>query len=264
MRTCTLICGDSPVVISLPHVGTQLPEELLPQLSAPARALPDTDWHVDQLYDFAFADGYTVLRALYSRYLIDLNRPPDDAPLYPGSNTSGLCPTLDFAGAPIWTAGAAPVPPQEVARRLRCYWEPYHAELAARLAAAQARHGYAVLIDGHSIRSRVPRLFAGRLPDINVGTADGAACSAALRTRAQQQLLAQARFSHVLDGRFKGGYITRHYGRPDAGVHALQIELAQCAYMNEESPAYTRSRATPLRELLRSLLAALAETAAAA
>ncbi|MFO1409567.1 MAG: N-formylglutamate deformylase [Steroidobacteraceae bacterium] len=262
VRTHTLVRGDSPVVISLPHVGTLLPGELAPRLAAAARALPDTDWHVDQLYDFAFECGYTVLRALYSRYLIDLNRPPDDAPLYPGSNTSGLCPTLDFAGAPIWGAGDAPVPPAEVAQRLRHYWEPYHAALAAQLAAARERHGYALLIDGHSIRSRLPRLFAGRLPDLNLGTADGAACSAALRARAQQLLFAQGRFTHVLDGRFKGGYITRHYGRPAGGVHAIQIELAQCAYMDEGSPAYTRERAAPLRALLRTLLEALADTAA--
>ena len=261
VRTFTLIRGDSPVVISLPHVGTQLPEELRPQLTEAARALPDTDWHVDQLYDFAFESGYTVLRALHARYLIDLNRPPDDAPLYPGSNTSGLCPTLDFSGAPLWRTGPSPVPPEEVRRRLSRYWEPYHAELAARIEAARARHGFALLIDGHSIRSRVPRLFAGRLPDINLGTADGTACATALRTRAQQLLYAQGRFTHVLDGRFKGGYITRHYGRPDAGVHALQIELAQCAYMDEASPAYTRRRAEPLRALLRALLAALAEAA---
>jgi N-formylglutamate deformylase len=263
VRTHTLIRGDSPVVISLPHVGTLLPDELVPGLSAAARALPDTDWHVDQLYDFAFESGYTVLRALHSRYLIDLNRPPDDAPLYPGSNTSSLCPTLDFAGAPIWSAGDTPVPEAEVARRLRLYWEPYHAALAAQLAAARERHGHALLIDGHSIRSHLPRLFSGRLPDVNLGSADGAACSAALRARAQQLLFAQGHFTHVLDGRFKGGYITRHYGRPAAGVQAMQIELAQCAYMDEASPAYTRKRAGPLRELLRTLIVALAATAAA-
>lgn len=263
VRNYTLIRGDSPVVISLPHVGTLLPGELQPQLTATARTLPDTDWHVDQLYDFAFESGYTVLRALHSRYLIDLNRPPDDAPLYPGSNTSGLCPVLDFAGAPIWECGTEPVAPGEVARRLRLYWEPYHAELAACVAAAHARHGYALLIDGHSIRSHVPRLFTGRLPDINIGTAGGTACSTDLRMRVQELLFAQGRFTHVLDGRFKGGHITRHYGQPSAGVHALQIELAQCAYMDEASPAYARGRATPLRELLRALLAALAEAAAA-
>jgi N-formylglutamate deformylase len=260
-RTHTLIHGHTPLVISLPHVGTLLPEELLPELSDTARAFPDTDWHVDQLYDFAFEAGYTVLRALHSRYLIDLNRPPDDAPLYPGSNTSGLCPTLDFAGQPLWRDGAAPTP-VEVTRRLRLYWEPYHAELAAQLAAARERHGHALLIDAHSIRSRVPRLFAGRLPDVNIGTANGTACASRLRARLQQVLFAQGRFTHVLDGRFQGGYITRHYGRPTQGVHAVQIELAQCAYMDEASPAYTRSRAEPLRTLLRALLQALTESAA--
>jgi N-formylglutamate deformylase len=263
VRVYTLIRGHSPLVISLPHVGTLLPDDIAPLLTDAARALPDTDWHVDQLYDFAFESGYTVLRALHSRYVIDLNRPPDDAALYPESNTSGLCPTLDFAGAPIYRAGPEPLPPAEVARRLALYWHPYHAELAAQLDAARRRHGYALLIDGHSIRSQVPRLFDGRLPDINIGTVDGRSCAPALRAKLQQALFTQGRFTHVLDGRFKGGHITRHYGQPLAGVHAIQIELAQCAYMNEASPAFTRGRAGPLRELLRQLLRELLATAAA-
>jgi N-formylglutamate deformylase len=262
-RDYTLIRGHSPLVISLPHVGTLLPEDIAPLLTDAARALPDTDWHVDQLYDFAFEATYTLLRAQYSRYVIDLNRPADDAALYPGSNTSGLCPTLDFAGAPIYRAGPAPLPAGEVARRLAIYWQPYHAELAAQLDAARRRHGYALLIDGHSIRSHVPRLFDGRLPDINIGTDDGRACAPALRAKLQQALFAQGRFTHVLDGRFRGGYITRHYGQPLAGVHAIQIELAQCAYMDEASPAYTRARAEPLRALLRQLLRELLEAASA-
>lgn len=263
VRDYTLIRGHSPLVISLPHVGTLLPDDIALLLTDAARALPDTDWHVDQLYDFAYGSGHTVLRALYSRYVIDLNRPPDDAPLYPGSNTSGLCPTLDFAGAPIYRAGPASLPAAEITRRLHLYWEPYHAELAAQLDAARRRHGYALLVDGHSIRSHVPRLFEGRLPDVNIGTDGGRACAPALRARVQQLLFSQGAFSHVLDGRFKGGYITRHYGAPLAGVHAVQIELAQCAYLDEPSPAYTRARAEPLRALLQRLLQALLETAAA-
>ncbi len=263
VRDYTLIRGHTPLVISLPHVGTLLPDDIAALLSDAARSLPDTDWHVDQLYDFAFESGYTLLRALHSRYVIDLNRPPDDAALYPGTNTSGLCPTLDFAGAPIYRAGPVPLSAAEIARRRTLYWEPYHAELAAQLDTARRRHGYALLIDGHSIRSHVPRLFDGRLPDINIGTADGRSCAPALRAKLQQSLFTQGRFSHVLDGRFKGGYITRHYGQPSAGVHAIQIELAQCAYMDEASPAYTRARAEPLRALLQQLLGELSETAAA-
>ena len=177
-RVSTLIHGRTPLVISLPHVGTMLPDDIAPLLSDAARALPDTDWHVDQLYDFAFESGYTLLRALHSRYVIDLNRPPDDAALYPGSATSGLCPMLDFAGNPIYRTASTALPPEEVARRLRLHWEPYHAELAAQLDAARRRHGFALLIDGHSIRSHVPRLFAGRLPDISIGTAEGRSCAA--------------------------------------------------------------------------------------
>jgi N-formylglutamate deformylase len=251
----TLIRGHSPLVLSLPHVGTVVPEDIAAQLTPAALALPDTDWHVDQLYDFAFEAGHTVIRAINSRYVIDLNRPSDDAALYPaGSNTSGLCPTLDFAGNPLYRTGIASLAPEEIARRVATYWMPYHTELAAQIEAARKRHGHALLIDGHSIRSQVPRLFEGRLPDINIGTADGRSCSAAVRAGIREMLDAESAFSHVIDGRFKGGHITRHYGAPRAGVHAIQIELAQCAYMSEDSPAYNRARALPMQAQLRSML----------
>ena len=257
--THTLQQGDAPLVISVPHAGTAVPQDLVPQLTPLALTIPDTDWHVGELYDFAPALGATMIVARYSRYLIDLNRPPDDAALYAQSAQTGLCPTQSFAGEALYVAGAAPSGTAEIERRRRRYWQPYHDALRAQLDAVRARHGYALLLDAHSIRSVVPRLFAGRLPDINVGTFDARSCAGAVIDAVRARLLAAPRWSHVFDGRFKGGYITRHCGRPDLGVHALQIELAQCSYMDESGTVYEAGRAAPLRELLRQVIAALLE-----
>ncbi|MBS0396595.1 MAG: N-formylglutamate deformylase, partial [Proteobacteria bacterium] len=213
------------------------------------------DWHVERLYAFARDAGASWLEPSLSRYVVDLNRPPDDAALYPGQVSTGLCPTHSFDGEPLY-AGPVPQAP-EVGERRRRYWQPYHDALAGLLAEARARHGHAVLLDAHSIRSRVPRLFDGRLPDVNLGSHDGRACAPGLIAGVTGVLGAQSRFSHVLDGRFKGGYITRHYGRPDLGVHALQIELAQAAYMEEPLGAYDERRAAPLRALLEQVVASL-------
>jgi N-formylglutamate deformylase len=247
--------GSAPLVISLPHSGTLLPDELRTRLTPAALRLEDTDWHVERLYRFARETGAAWLEAQNSRYLIDLNRPPDDASLYPGQLSTGLCPAATFAGEPLYRD--APPTAAEVAARRQRYWEPYHAALRELLDAARARHGFAVLLDAHSIRSEVPRLFAGRLPDVNLGTADGRACDPRLATALVARLAGQSSFSHVLNGRFKGGHITRAYGRPEQGVHAVQFELAQAAYMDEQSLRFEEARAAPLGALLRLLVAEL-------
>ena len=247
--------GTTPLVISLPHVGTELPPDIAARMTERGRAVEDTDWHVDRLYDFARAAGAAWLRPRLSRYVVDLNRPPGDEALYPGQPSTGLCPALSFDGTALYVA--APPDAAEVARRREHYWAPYHAALAELLAEARSGFGFAVLLDGHSIRSHVPRLFPGRLPDINVGTNDGRACSGALASAVVKRLAAQARFTHVLDGRFKGGYITRGYGAPATGVHALQIELAQAAYMDEAGTSFDAAHAAPLVEVLRGVVAAL-------
>ena len=254
-RILDLIPGKSSLVISLPHVGTGIPAEVAEVMAPRAAELEDTDWHVDQLYGFARASGASWLQAHLSRYVIDLNRPPGDEALYPGQASTGLCPALTFAGLPLY-AGEPP-DAAELGRRRASYWAPYHAALAQLLAASQRRHGFAVLLDAHSIRGEVPRLFAGRLPDINVGTNGGRSCAPALASAVMTRLGAQDRFSHVLDGRFKGGYITRAYGQPDRGVHALQIELAQRAYMDEAGHDFEPARAAPLAAVLGSVVEAL-------
>ena len=220
-----------------------------------ARTVPDTDWHVEQLYAFARAAGAAWLEASLSRYVIDLNRPPDDAALYPGQLSTGLCPAQSFTGAPLYAAAAPDA--AEIATRRTHYWEPYHVRLGALLAEARARHGYAVLLDAHSIRSQVPRLFTGRLPDINVGSNDGWSCAGELSAAVMDVVAAAPGFTSVLDGRFKGGFITRHYGHPAQGVHALQIELVQAAYMDESATEYEPVRASPLVAVLERVVAVL-------
>lgn len=255
MEIFSLYRGHAPLLISLPHDGEDLPPDVLSRLTSDARRLPDTDWHVGRLYDFARELGASILRPRYSRYLIDLNRPPDDLSLYPGQNTTGLCPTIEFNGAPLYEPGQAPTP-EEVAQRVERYWKPYHEAVRAELTRLRDAHGRVVLWEGHSIRSEVPYLFAGRLPDFNLGTAAGNSCSPALQQRLEAVLAAQQGYSWVANGRFKGGYITRHFGRPQDGIDAVQLELAQCNYMDEDSFAYDPVRAVPTQAVIRSLLQA--------
>lgn len=248
-----LLPGTSRLLISIPHAGTHVPEPLAARLTETARALPDTDWHVPRLYEVAGALGATVLIATHSRYVIDVNRPPDDAPLYLGLAGSGLCPVESFAGEPVWRAGEAP-DAAEIAARLDRYWRPYHQQLAATLAALRARHGSAVLWDAHSIASRVPRLFAGELPVFNIGTNHGRACDPALAGRLLRHALEISEYSALLDGRFTGGYITRHYGDPAGGVNAIQLELAQRSYMDEATGEFLPQRAERVGRVIRALL----------
>ena len=256
----TLRRGNTPLLLSLPHVGHELPEELHEAYVPRALRSEDTDWHLERLYDFAHELDLNVIVPRYSRYLIDLNRPPDDTPMYPGAANTELCPTRFFTGEPLYREGRAP-DAAEVERRRRLYWQPYHDALRAELDRLRERWGHALLFDGHSIQSELPWLFDGRLPDLNLGTADGKSCAPSLRAALQQALEAQQEqgFSQVVDGRFKGGYITRHYGRPTERVHAVQLEKCQCLYMDEgrgegASFEFDEARADRLRPVLRQLL----------
>ena len=247
--------GDAPLLVSLPHDGTALPDDVAARMLPAARAVPDTDWFVSRLYAFARGLGASVLVPRYSRYVVDLNRPPDDVSLYPGQNTTGLCPAVRFDGEPVYLPGHAPGP-NEVRARVETYWRPYHDALAEELARLRARHGRALLWEGHSIRGTVPFLFEGRLPDLNLGTAAGASCRPAVQARLEAALAAQSAYSWVANGRFKGGYITRHYGQPAQGVDAVQLELAQSTYMDEDAVRYDEGRAAALQPLLGTLLRA--------
>jgi N-formylglutamate deformylase len=259
--TCTLHRGTTPLLVSLPHVGTVIPDDLAPAFVPRALAAEDTDWHLAEVYSFARALGASVVVPTLSRYVVDLNRPPENAPMYPGANNTELVPTRFFSGEPLYREGRAP-DDAEVARRVRTYWQPYHDAIGGELARLRERHGYALLWDGHSIQAELPWLFAGRLPDLNLGTASGASCAPALRDSVMGVLAAQRSFSHVTDGRFKGGYITRRYGRPGERIHAVQLEMTLSAYMDERRAALPAAppdtgKLALLQPVLRALLQAM-------
>ncbi|QDT38237.1 N-formylglutamate deformylase [Stratiformator vulcanicus] len=248
--------GDSPLILSMPHSGVELPPGLASRFHAHAVALPDTDWHIPRLYDFATGLDATIIRANYSRYVIDLNRPPSGESLYPGQATTDLCPTTTFGGDPLYEKGEEPSDAQ-IAKRRENYWEPYHLAIANEIKRVKAAHGYAVLYDCHSIASEVPRLFEGTLPVLNLGTAKSTSCDPVIE-RLVAKALSESEFNSVLNGRFVGGYITRNYGQPGDGVHAVQMEIGQDAYMNRgPGYQYREDRAESLRDVLKTLLLAL-------
>jgi len=255
MPTFTLHQGHMPLLVSLPHNGSEIPGDIRAVLRPSAQAAPDTDWFVDRLYAFAREMGASVLVPRYSRYVIDLNRPPDDVSLYPGQNTTGLCPRTAFTGEPIYLDGKEPDAETVVHRRAQ-YWQPYHAALQAELQRLKRQHGRVLLWEGHSIRPELPFLFDGRLPDFNLGTADGRSFPDAGLRRLEAVLSAQSDYSWVSNGRFKGGYITRHYAAPADRIHALQLELAQSAYMDASMTAFDAVRAAPVQALLERLMRA--------
>ncbi len=255
--------GDAPLIVSLPHTGTDIPLFIEARLVSPWLARKDTDWWVHRLYDFAVDLGATVIRTALSRTVIDVNRDPSGASLYPGQATTELCPTSTFDGEALYRAGEGP-DEAEIALRRRLYFDPYHDALGAEIARLKKQHGAVVLYEAHSIRSRIPRLFEGELPNFNIGTNSGKGCDSALTAAVETACDASA-FSRVTDGRFKGGYTTRRYGRPRQRVHAIQMELACRGYMDDTpgpvgpgawpSP-YDPVAAEPMRAVLLSILQA--------
>lgn len=253
----TVETGIGPLVLSMPHCGTAIPADIAGRLNEIGRAVPDTDWWIDRLYDFAGELSATVIRARLSRYVIDVNRDPSGVSLYPGQATTGLCPTTTFDGAPIYRPGGEP-DAAEIARRRELWFAPYHAVLAHAIEATRRRHGYCLLYDCHSIRSVVPRLFPGTLPVFNIGTNGGLSCAPEIARAVTAACAASEQHDHVVDGRFKGGWITRHHGRPTGGVEAVQMELAQRAYMYEAPPwQFDPMAANRLRPVLRHALEAM-------
>ncbi len=253
MEIFTLHQGTAPLLVSVPHDGTFVPDDIAQRLTPAARRVPDTDWHIARLYAFARELGASMIVPTHSRYVVDLNRSEDDVSLYPGQNTTGLCPVVRFSGEPVYLQGREPTP-DEIAERVERYWRPYHQALRMELDRLRAVHGRAVLWEGHSIRGELPFLFQGRLPDMNLGTAGGTSCSPALQQRLEAVLAGQEEFDSVVNGRFKGGHITRHYGDPASGIEAVQMETSQRAYMDEASFAYNEAKAARAQALIRRLL----------
>ena len=248
--------GQGPLIVSIPHAGTEIPDDIIPDLTSLDRARYDADLYIDKLYAFAAGMGATIFRTTISRTVIDMNRDPSGASLYPGMATTDLCPLTTFDGEPLWREGRAP-DAAEIARRREMYFDPYHTALQAEIERLRAIHPTVVLYEAHSIRSHVPMLFDGELPQFNIGTNSGAACSPELA----DAVAGQCSVSQVVDGRFKGGWTTRHYGRPEAGVHAIQMELAMRTYMPEVAaelwpPAWDEERAEPCKNILRHVMAA--------
>lgn len=241
--------GDSPVILAMPHGGTFVPDDIFARLNARGQELADTDWHIDQLYA-GLLPSATVVAANFHRYVIDANRGPEDASLYPGQNTTGLCPVTDFDGQPIWLIAPDA---DEIALRRAAYHAPYHAALAEQIARIRALHGIAILYDCHSIRSSIPFLFDGTLPIFNVGTNGGASCAQSVSDAVFTPCFAPK----VLNGRFKGGWTTRHYGQPDQGVHAIQMEIAQRAYLSAEQAPWAYDPTNPTRAALGVILNSL-------
>ena len=246
--------GSSALIVSMPHAGTFIPHSIGRGLSDCAARRPDTDWHLPRLYDFLDTLGATVIVATHSRYVVDVNRPPDGANLYPGRDTPRLCPIDTFHSEPLYRGGLVP-DAAAVAGRVDAVWRPYHRRLASEIQRVRGEHGAAIVWDAHSIVSEIPRLFEGRLADFNLGTAGGASCDPRLASALLAALTRRMGFTAVLDGRFKGGYITRRYGDPARGVHAIQLEMAEAVYMDERSPfAFRRELADRIRPILREQL----------
>lgn len=259
----TLHRGTAPILVSMPHIGTEIPDDLRDRYVPRALGVEDTDWHLARLYDWLAPMGASVLQPRYSRYVIDLNRPPDDAPMYPGASNTELCPTRFFTGDPLYRPGGEP-DAAERDRRRAMYWQPYHDALRAELDRIRGLHGFAVLWDAHSIRSRIPWLFEGELPALNIGTASEASADPKITRAVANAARRHPAFTHAVNGRFKGGYITRHYGRPAEHVHAVQLEMCQNLYMAEEAPfAYDEALAARSRPVVRELLLAALVTAEA-
>lgn len=254
--------GHLPLLVSMPHVGTQVPAAIAARFTPEALSLADTDWHLPRLYNFLAAMGASQLVAINSRYVIDLNRDPSGVPLYPGADNTELCPLSTAQREPIYLPGQAP-DADEVAERTATYWQPYHDKLAEALAEIKARHGYALLFEAHSIKSVLPRFFDGRLPDINLGTADQASADPLIGPALLETAHGFPAYSAVLNGRFKGGYITRHHGRPAERVHAVQLELAWRTYMDEGgSFSFDEAAASSVRPALRALVSRLVDLGA--
>jgi len=256
--TYTLVKGTVPLLISMPHNGEKIPQDIAETMVPEALKVPDTDWHKDKLYDFAKAMGAYIIMPEYNRYVIDLNRDPNGVDLYPGANSTELCPTTAFDLSPLYLDGKTP-DENEIQRRIKTYWQPYHQALTDTLADIKVQFGRAVLLEAHSILSHVPRFFEGQLPDFNFGSANGASCAPELMDKVQS--LDYAPYSMVSNGRFKGGFITRHFGRPEQDIHALQLELSQRTYMNEPSPEYNETLAAEVKPKLQALVSSLIEFA---
>lgn len=250
----TLSKGQTPILISMPHNASEIPSDLKAHMQDYAQLSPDTDCFVDRLYEMAAEMGIGILKPHYSRYVIDLNRPPDDTNLYPGADTTGLCPVTCFDRRPIYLPGQEPTQ-QEIQHRIQAYWQPYHQALQTETQRLYDLFGTVLVYDAHSIASHVPRFFEGQLPDLNLGTHNSQTCSPDLEA-ALVKVAEKSGYSWVLNGRFKGGYITRHYAQPEKRIYSFQLELSQATYMDEITREWDSLKSLQIKKILKAFLVA--------
>jgi N-formylglutamate deformylase len=247
--------GDAiPIVISVPHCGTAFPEELKSQYNSKLIEAPDdTDWFVDELYSFAMEMGMPMISAVYSRWVIDLNRDPESKPLYTdGRIITGLCPTTTFLGEPLYNDQRTDVSQQEISRRLELYYRPYHQKVDDVLSGLRKQFGKVLLWDCHSIRQSVPTINNEKFPDLILGSADETSASKNL-IDISLQTLGSGKYSLRHNSPFKGGYITRHFGQPSIDQHALQLEMSKVNYMDDSEMKLDTARTSEMQTLLKSL-----------
>ena len=245
--------GKVPILISMPHCGTSIPNEISDLLTKEARSTPDTDWHIPLLYNFLETLDVSIISSNISRYVVDLNRPPDGGALYPGQNTTNLCPLNQFNGLHLYK-NKKKLSLKEITNRKDCYWAPYHNQIVKEISRLKSLFGFVILYDAHSIASEVPNLFSGKLPDLNFGTAKGESCDLRIE-KAIENTLIKSPYSFAVNGRFVGGYITRHYGNPQNNIHSVQMEISQINYMSEDKTfSFDQNRAQKLRSTLQKII----------
>ncbi len=261
MNLVSIHKGHTPLILSQPHTGCFVPENIMQNFNKTGRSLKDTDWHIDLIYNkIAKELGASILKANFSRYVIDPNRNLDNCSLYPGQATTGLCPILTFDGEEIYKTGFQP-DQMEIEHRIKHFYLPYHHTLRKLIQQAKHQFGYVLLYDCHSIKSYIPRLFEGKLPDLNIGTNDHASCDERITNKIKEICEQETSYHTVVNGRFKGGYITRHYGKPDASIFAIQMEISQNTYMQEYPPwTLNQKKSDHLKTLLYNVLVSFLKT----
>jgi N-formylglutamate deformylase len=250
----------APILLSIPHCGTAFPKELINEYEPELyKEQDDTDWFVDQLYDFANAMGITTISAVYSRWVIDLNRHPENRDLYSdGRLITGLCPVTNFLGNAIYKDGRKSIAEDEIQRRLAAYYLPYHQKIAEHLMALKERFGQVLLWDCHSIRKSLPALHKEPFSDLIISDADGQSSAAKLSDTAFLHL-SSSTYSVKRNYPFKGGYITRHFGKPKENQHAIQLEMSKNVYMDDLEKTYVDKKAQKIQTLLKSTLEKLCD-----
>ncbi|GAA4113631.1 N-formylglutamate deformylase [Aquimarina addita] len=250
-----------PILISIPHAGTQFPVEIKHYYKKKMRNhLDDTDWYVHKLYEFAPSLGITIIKANLSRWVIDLNRDPKSIPLYTDNRLiTAITPITDFYGNNIYTSSSSEPDPIEIQRRLDLYYWPYYRQIETLIADLKKKFGKVLLWDAHSIRHLVSTIQKKPFPDMILGNNDQKTAHPQLILTALEKLRSK-KFEVAHNTPFKGGHITRYFGKPAQNVHALQLEMNKILYMDDNEITYNTKRASEVQEVLQDTLQHLIRT----